>query len=332
MLCPNWGFRIAGRRIGRCLISADQLHDWSLAGCTSQNGYPDVEVACPTGPHHDCTPYGPAYRPIRCTRTNTTAVDDGNCGRDYGTCGSVHAACNGSGFCVVPRGAEPGPLCETQRRTPARFRNGTATVLSFDGQDPSCMDIYTNTATPHDSGVVLFFPSAFQHMDLAGDPAPHNDGLVDIRFGSARSVLDNISYPPTRNGRAPFVPVGVNSCPALVLANVDSPQRIDWCRNSAANLNETAIDAGTKYMASGYVVSPDGTQLSLYSGGVPATHGGGGVPGGHSGIKRHVLRQDGFVGLEAGYFGAHAPSAQWPQMLTVPLAMPDASLCTQLGH
>ena len=49
-------------------------------------------------------------------------------------------------------------------------------------------DIYTNTATPHDSGVVLFFPSAFQHMDLAGDPAPHNDGLVDIRFGSARSV------------------------------------------------------------------------------------------------------------------------------------------------
>jgi hypothetical protein len=63
-------------------------------------------------------------------------------------------------------------------------------VLSFDAADPSCLDIYTNTATPYDegSGVVLFFPSAFQHMDLSGDPTPHNDGLVDVRFGTARSV------------------------------------------------------------------------------------------------------------------------------------------------
>ena len=73
-------------------------------------------------------------------------------------------------------------------------------MLSFDAADPSCLDIYTNTATPYDegSGVVLFFTSAFQHMDLSGDPTPHNDGLVDIRFGSSRSVLDNVSYPPTR--------------------------------------------------------------------------------------------------------------------------------------
>jgi hypothetical protein len=27
-----------GRRVGRCLIDADQLHDWSLAGCDSQFG------------------------------------------------------------------------------------------------------------------------------------------------------------------------------------------------------------------------------------------------------------------------------------------------------
>jgi hypothetical protein len=36
---------------------------------------------------------------------------------------------------------------------------------------------------------------------------------------------------------------------------------------------------------------------------------------------------DGFVGLEAGYGGAHAAPAAWPQMLTVPLEMPNASLC-----
>ena len=71
-----------------------------------------------------------AAGPVRCTRTNAT-VDDGDCGRDYGTCGSVHAACNSSGFCVVPRGAEPGPLCETPRPTPARSRNGTAILTPF---------------------------------------------------------------------------------------------------------------------------------------------------------------------------------------------------------
>ena len=90
--------------------------------------------------------------------------------------------------------------------------------------------------------------------------------MTFLRPFSAFQVLDNISYPPTRNGRAPFVPLGVNSCPALVLASEDSPQRIDWCRNTAANLNNSAIDTGTKYMASGYVVSPDGAQLSLCKG------------------------------------------------------------------
>jgi hypothetical protein len=88
-------------------------------------------------------------------------------------------------------------------------------------------------------------------------------------------------------------------------------------------------------MASGYAVSSDGSQLSLYSGGEPESHGGGGNPqkhtegyiSHHSGIKRHILRLDGFVGLEAGYGGAHKSPANWPQMLTVPLAIPNASAC-----
>ena len=42
-------------------------------------------------------------------------------------------------------------------------------MLSFDEEDPSCMDIYTNSATQYE-GIILFFPSAFQHMALATDP------------------------------------------------------------------------------------------------------------------------------------------------------------------
>ena len=47
----------------------------------------------------------------------------------------------------------------------------------------------------------------------------------------------------------------------------------------------------------------------------------------HSGVLRQTIRRDGFVGLEAGYGGAHAPPAQWPQMLTIPLTVPNASRC-----
>ena len=39
------------------------------------------------------------------------------------------------------------------------------------------------------------------------------------------------------------------------------------------------------------------------------------------------MRRDGFVGVEAGYGGAHLPPTQWPQMLTIPLRVPNASKC-----
>ena len=149
-----------------------------------------------------------------------------------------------------------------------------------------------------------------------------------MRFAFQRHPLDLASYPPTRNGRAPFVPLGVNSCPALVMAPGAPPaERFDWCYNSAADLNASAIDTGTKCeqqlpfcvlpkpqrscwtdMATGYILSADGSQLSLYSGGTPESHGGGGdgaagqegTMNPHSGVKRHTIRTDGFVGLESG--------------------------------
>ena len=49
--------------------------------------------------------------------------------------------------------------------------------------------------------------------------------------------------------------------------------------------------------------------------------------GNHTGIRRHIMRRDGFVGVEAGYGGAHLPQTQWPQMLTIPLRVPNASKC-----
>eukprot|EP01051_Picozoa_sp_SAG22_P005985 SAG22_NODE_375_length_11547_cov_12.885657_4_plen_552_part_00 len=198
-----------GRRIGRCLIGADQLHDWSAAGCNSA----------------------------------------------------------GSG-------------------------SGVADVLSFDKQDPSCLDIYTNSATEYErvggGGSILFFPSAYQHIYFppAQSASKNNDGLLDIRFATARRVLDNCAYPPTRDGRAPYVPLGANSCPILTMAprtwsskvgSADVP-RFDWCYNDADDLSMSAIDTGTKYMASGYLLSSDGAEVMLYSGGDPESHGGGGIP------------------------------------------------------
>jgi|EP01046_Picozoa_sp_COSAG06_P013590 hypothetical protein len=55
-------------------------------------------------------------------------------------------------------------------------------------------------------------------------------------------------------------------------------------------------------MASGYLLSNDGSELNFYSGGTPETHGGGGmpVPNGtgmvgsinpHSGVRLHKLRR-----------------------------------------
>ena len=323
------GFR-PGRRVGRCLIDADQLHDWSLAGCSSHTGGGGLgDTECSVA--RSCMHWGSNYSAIRCDPklTDTCKV--------YGTCGNVTSTCNATGFCTVDSGPELGPLCGKPSL------KGTADVLSFDEQDPSCLDIYTSSATPYeDSGVILFFPSAYQHYELYGTASKNNDGLVDVRFATSRHVIDDAHYPPTRNGRSPFVPLGVNHCEVLVLAT--GAPRFDWCYNGAFATNGTSVNGGTVYMATGYLVSDDGSQLSLYSGGTPQSHGGGAQPpspapsggkpighegymGQHSAVLRHTIRRDGFLGVEAGYGGANANQETWPQMLTVPLHVPNANAC-----
>ena len=291
MLCC----RFPGRRVGKCLLDANQLHDWSLAGCTSK-GSSGGDAEC-SFDHVSCAGYGPAYSAARCNPANDT------CATDYGTCGNVYPACNSTGYCVVPAGSRPGPICKSQTSR----GNGTVTALSFDAQDPSCLDIYTNSATEYEGAAILFFPSAYRHMTLRAPPSQeyNNDGLVDVRFGTSRSVLDStIRYPPTRNGRAPFVPLGVNLCKQLVQSvPSDGTPLLDWCYNSAPQLAGTSVDTGVVYMATGYSVSSDGSQLNFYSGGEPATHGGGAPPGKlgsiihHSAVSRHTIRRDGFVSV-----------------------------------
>jgi hypothetical protein len=156
------------------------------------------DTECSVG--RSCAHWGKNYSAIRC---DPKQLPD-RC-KQYGTCGNVTSACSAAGVCTVESGPEPGPLCGRPSL------KGTATVLSFDEEDPSCLDIYTSSATPYDdSGVVLFFPSAYQHFELTGGASKNNDGLVDVRFATARRILDDARYPPTRNGRAPFVPLGVN--------------------------------------------------------------------------------------------------------------------------
>ena len=145
--CPD-PWLVPGRRVGRCLLDASQLHDWSLAGCTSKGYNGDVQCAkLSTDGHRDCSGVGPNYEPIRCTVTNTSSGGTTDSCANYGTCGSVTSVCNGS-YCVVPRGSEPGPICRSTLGYLPFGSNGTRTVLSFDAEDPSCMDICAPPTLP----------------------------------------------------------------------------------------------------------------------------------------------------------------------------------------
>ena len=176
----------------------------SFVGCDSQYGTIGADVQCSKPPTRDCSSWGGTYEAVRCIPPAPNSTQRDSCAADYGTCGQVHAACNASGFCVVRRGAEPGPLCRStlpylplaangkqwskraKSRMPFPFetrlvlvhlhtcpghsRNkwqqvkcchwiemslvcgmaGTQVVLSFDEEDPSCLDIYTNSATQYE--------------------------------------------------------------------------------------------------------------------------------------------------------------------------------------
>lgn len=57
-------------------------------------------------------------------------------------------------------------------------------------------------------------------------------------------------------------------------------------------------------MASGYVASPDGEHMYVYSSGQPFTHGGDAgadMWGNNTGVRVNVLRKDGFTSVASPY-------------------------------
>ena len=137
--CNNGG-DLVSRRVGRCLIQPQHLHDFAAAGCSWYgDGGVDTRCAQPLAPggSRGCEFWGPTYHPLKCISPNNPA--GGKC-KQIAACGT--SSCNADGFCVVSDGTYTGPLCE------GTAANGTDLVLSFDDMDGPCQDIYTNSATP----------------------------------------------------------------------------------------------------------------------------------------------------------------------------------------
>ena len=195
-------------------------------------------------------------------------------------------------------------------------------VLSFDRFDPVCFDLYSSAATKYE-GRYLFFPSAFGHTVYAGD-----DGVLDIRLASSRSGV-NASYPPARNGRAPFVSLEPDTCTKRRRSTVN-PANLSWCDGTQpGSLAHTSAGTSMLWMAAGFVTTDMHHQL--YYSTQPFTHGEvapASSGANNTGIRRAELRKDGFVSVNAGYSfplldgTAELDIASLPWFETVPLRPP----------
>ena len=163
--------------------------------------------------------------------------------------------------------------------------SGCDVTFGVDAEDPDHVDIYTNAWTPYPSidnpAVHLFFPSYYAHFDsysgaaLSGEPGARppygfgNDGLLDVRLVVSRDGK-SLDYVPARNGRAPYVPLGLNECgPRASAPGVAG----GWCSPFTGVEARTSPDTSAMYMASGWVPSADGTEVYLFGSAQPFTHG-----------------------------------------------------------
>ena len=150
-----------------------------------------------------------------------------------------------------------------------------------------------------------------------------NDGILDIRMVASRDGT-RLNYSTARNGRAPFVPLGINDCESTT-PSVEG----GWCSPFSGVEARTSADTSAMYMASGYVPSVDGHSLFFYSSAQPFTHGDkepNQTYANNTGIRLNALRRDGFVSIDAPYiFG---PSGfplydALPDFLTTTVAVPS---------
>ena len=124
-------------------------------------------------------------------------------------------------------------------------------VFSFDASDPACMDIYTNSATLY-NGVYLFFPSVFMHMAFAESEDKGNDGILEGRLAVSRDGV-SAAYVDAPNGRAAFLPLGVNRCAPMLPSTY--PAGVEWCPgNNPASDGQSDFDAAEIYTAAGETV------------------------------------------------------------------------------
>ena len=156
-------------------------------------------------------------------------------------------------------------------------------------------------------------------------PTVSANGLLDIRLVTSRNGV-NLSYTESRNGRSPFVPLGINDCAASTPG-----VRGGWCDPRGTEEQHTSFDTSAMYMASGYLPSHDGHALHLYSSGQPNTHGqwepgtatgGGNSWGQNTGVRLLQLRKDGFVSVDAPYLFSKNRSAL-PSITTTELTVPS---------
>ena len=207
---------------------------------------------------------------------------------------------------------------------------GCPTVFGSDSNDPQAgtggiVDVYSNSWTPYPSmanpAVHLFFPSMFFHFDWdAGSQEPFgffNDGLLDTRLLVSRDAA-TLDYTTARNARAPFVPLGVNTCGKSTPSVPGG-----WCDPASAAESRTSADTSAMWMASGFLPSNDGLEIFLYLHVQPNTHGDyKRQSGNNSGIRLMRLRKDGFVSVEAPYLFKH-DLRLLPSFTTVELIVPS---------
>jgi len=158
------------------------------------------------------------------------------------------------------------------------------------GARASKVDYYTNAVVkyPWAQDAYYMFPAAYFHYDgylseFAAEK-PTNAGVLDVRFAASR---DGITW--ERLGRRPFVRPGFTG---------------DW-------------DSRGLYMVRGIVPGSNEREIFLYYRGSDQPHGwdrnprnvrilraaGLGSPHNTSGLRRLVLRRDGFISVRAGHAG-----------------------------
>jgi hypothetical protein len=158
------------------------------------------------------------------------------------------------------------------------------------GRRSSKIDYYTNATVkyPWADDAYYMFPSAYFHYDAHlpefAQEKPTNAGVLDVRFAASR---DGITW--NRLGRRPFVRPGLEG---------------DW-------------DSRAVYLVRGLVPGASERELFLYYRGSDQPHGWDRNPrnvrilraaGLHSlrntsGVRRLVLRRDGFISARAGHAG-----------------------------